>query len=76
MTDAEHALRDAAADIPRDVCERLETAEKLSDADREAIIQIARKSLARFQPKPETESKPEVQKVVKPEPKRELEKKS
>jgi F-type H+-transporting ATPase subunit alpha len=68
MTDAEHALRDAAADIPRDVCERLETAEKLSDADREAIIQITRISLARFQPKPETESKPEVQKVVKPEP--------
>ena len=69
MTDAEHALRDAAADIPRDVCERLETAEKLSDPDREAIIQIARISLACFQPKAETESKPEVQKVVKPGPK-------
>ena len=62
MTDAEHALRDAAADIPEEVRERLDTAEKLSDADREAIIQIARKSLARFQPKPE--SKPE----TKPEP--------
>ena len=90
MTEAEHALREAAADIPRAVCERLETAEKLSGADRETIIQIARKSLARFQPKPETNSKPEVQTKVKPkaeakpeakpeatvEPKPELEKKS
>ena len=66
MTEAEHALREAAADIPRAVCERLETAEKLSGADRETIIQIARKSLARFQPKPETNSKPEVQTKVKP----------
>ncbi len=78
MTDAEHALREAAADIPAEVCERLDTAEKLSDEDRETIIEIARKSLARFQPKPESkpeakaepkpepESKPEVQKEVKP----------
>jgi F-type H+-transporting ATPase subunit alpha len=74
MTDAEHALRDAAADIPAEVRERLDTADKLSDADREAIIQIARKSLARFQPKPESkpeakpepESKPGVKTEVKP----------
>jgi len=57
MTGAERSLREAAADIPREVCERLDTVEKLSDADREAIIQIARKSLARFQPKPEPEKK-------------------
>ena len=59
MTDAEHALREAAADIPAEVRERLDTADKLSDEDRETIIEIARKSLARFQPKPEPESKPE-----------------
>ncbi len=53
MTDAEHALREAAADIPAEVLERLDTAEKLSDEDRETIIQIARASLDRFQPKPE-----------------------
>ena len=69
MTDAEHALRNAAADIPAEVRERLDTADKLSDEDRETIIQVARKSLARFQPKPEPESKPEVQTDVKPKPK-------
>ena len=53
MTDAEHALREAAADIPAEVRERLDTAEKLSDEDRETIVEIARKALARFQPKPE-----------------------
>jgi hypothetical protein len=31
------------------VRERLDTAEKLSDEDRETIIEIARQSLARFQ---------------------------
>jgi F-type H+-transporting ATPase subunit alpha len=55
ITDAEQALRDAAADIPAEVRERLDTAETLSDEDRETIIQIAGKSLARFQPKPEPE---------------------
>ncbi len=68
MTDAEQALREAAADIPAEVSERLDTAEKLSDDDRETIIQLARKSLARFQPKPEPESKQEVQPEVKPKP--------
>jgi len=58
MPDAEDALRAAAADIPAEVCERLDTAEKLSDEDRETIIHIARQSLARFQPKPEPEEKP------------------
>jgi len=43
MTDAEHALLKAAADIPAEVRERLDTADKLSDEDRKAIIQIARK---------------------------------
>jgi F-type H+-transporting ATPase subunit alpha len=57
MTDAEHALREAAADIPAAVRERLDTADALSDEDRETIIQIARQSLARFQPKPELKEK-------------------
>jgi F-type H+-transporting ATPase subunit alpha len=69
MTEAEHALREVTADIPADVRERLDTAEKLSDSDRETIVQIARKSLARFQPKPET--KPDLQTKVKPKPKAE-----
>ena len=59
MRDAEHALREAAADIPAKVRERLDTAEKLSDEDRETIIQIARKSLAPFQAKSESEPEDE-----------------
>jgi F-type H+-transporting ATPase subunit alpha len=76
MTDAQHALGEAAADIPAEVRERLDTAEKLSDEDRETIVQIARKSLAGFEPKPEPESKAEVQTDVKPKPKPEPEEKS
>jgi F-type H+-transporting ATPase subunit alpha len=69
MTDAEHALREAAADIPTEVSERLDTAEKLSDEDRKTIIEIARKSLARFQPKPDAKAEPKPE--AKAEPKTE-----
>jgi len=71
MTDAEHALRKAAADIPAEVRERLDSAIKLSNVDREMIIQIARKALDRFQPK--LESKPEAKVELKPEPESEEE---
>ncbi len=57
MTDAEHTLREAAADIPAEVRRRLDTADKLTDEDRQTIIQIAGKSIARFQPDPEPEEK-------------------
>jgi F-type H+-transporting ATPase subunit alpha len=76
MTDAEQAVREAAAKIPEDMGERLDTPDTLSDEDRETIIEIARKSLARFQPKPEPQSKPEDQTEVKPNPKPEPEEKS
>ena len=73
MTDAEHAVREAAANIPAEVCARLDTADKLSDEDRKTIVEIARQALARFQPKPEagasragTRAKPEVQTEAKP----------
>jgi F-type H+-transporting ATPase subunit alpha len=68
MTDAEHALRKAAADIPAEVRQRLDTADKLSDEDRKTIVEIARKSLAGFQPKPDTKSEPEQQTVEKSKP--------
>ena len=68
ITNAEQALRDAAAYIPAEVRERLDTAEKLSDEDREAIIQIARKSLARFQPKSEEKVEPEHKTEMEPKP--------
>ena len=57
MTEAEHAVHEAALDIPAEEQARLETTEKMSDEDRESIIQIARKVLDRFQSKPEPEEK-------------------
>jgi F-type H+/Na+-transporting ATPase subunit alpha len=68
MTEAEHTLHDAAAYIPADVSGRLENDEKFSDEDRETIIQIARKSLARFQDSAEPWTRPEDQTDVKPKP--------
>lgn len=50
MTDAEHAVNEAAAHVPAEVCERLDIAEKLSEEDRNIIIEIVRLALARFQP--------------------------
>ena len=78
MTEAERALREAAADIPAEVCDRLDIADKLSDEDRETIIDIARKALAPFQPKLEqkqetkedtkSEAKPELKSKIEAEP--------
>jgi F-type H+/Na+-transporting ATPase subunit alpha len=52
MTAAGHAVREAAAKIPAEVTARFETAAKLNDEDKKAIIEIARQALAPFQPKP------------------------
>ncbi|MEO8615604.1 MAG: alternate F1F0 ATPase, F1 subunit alpha [Luteolibacter sp.] len=57
MIKAEQAVQDAAAKIPEEVRARFDTADKLSDEDREAIIGIARQALAPFQPKPNPDSK-------------------
>jgi F-type H+-transporting ATPase subunit alpha len=53
MTDAEHAVQEAAAKIPTEVCARFETAKKLSDADRKVIIELAHQALAPYEPQPE-----------------------
>jgi hypothetical protein len=45
MTDAEHAVHEAAANIPADVCARFENAAPLNDAERKTIIDIAEKSV-------------------------------
>ena len=50
MTEAEHALREAAAKIPVDVCARFDSADKLSDEDRRVVVDVARQALACFQP--------------------------
>ena len=53
MIDAEQAVREAAEKIPMEVSQRLGTADKLSDEDRETIVEIARQTLEKFQPKKE-----------------------
>jgi F-type H+-transporting ATPase subunit alpha len=73
MTDAEHAVRDAAAKIPAEVCARLETVDKLSDEDRKTIIEIARQAIVRFQPKPEPKPAPKPESKTKPKVKTEPE---
>jgi F-type H+/Na+-transporting ATPase subunit alpha len=50
MKDAERAVQIAAASIPAEVCARFETAAKLSEEDRQVIIEIARQALVSFQP--------------------------
>ncbi len=74
MTDAEHAVEVAASSIPAEITARFVSADKLSDDDRNAIIEIARKALISFLPKPdptppakpETEPKPESRPEVNP----------
>jgi F-type H+-transporting ATPase subunit alpha len=51
-TDAEQMLRKAAASISAAVVERLSAADKLSDADRKTILDIAARALATFQSRP------------------------
>jgi F-type H+-transporting ATPase subunit alpha len=59
MTAAEQAVRKAAAQIPAKIRERLETADKLSDEDRETILEIARQALEAFVPEASPISEPE-----------------
>jgi len=56
IPNAESAVQKAAATIPAEVCARFESADKLNDEDRNAIIEIARLQLAPFQSKPEPEA--------------------
>ena len=51
MSDAEHAVQEAAATIPTEVSARFDTAAHLSDEDRKTIVETARKALAGFKPK-------------------------
>jgi F-type H+-transporting ATPase subunit alpha len=69
MTEAEHAVLEAAATIPPEVCARFETADKLSDEDRKVIIELARRAIAPFQPKPEPKREAKTEKNAIPGPK-------
>src|SRR5271165_2706740 len=52
MTDARRAVCEAASNIPAEISARFETAAKLNDEDKKAVIEIARQALAPFQPRP------------------------
>ena len=56
MPDAERAVQAAAEALPEELRARFETADKLSDEDREAVVESARQALARFQPKAEAKA--------------------
>ena len=73
MTEAEHAVREAAAGIPAEVRARFETAADLSDEDRKAIIDD-RPPSARAFPAQAEHAKPEPNRAQpEPRPKAELE---
>ena len=61
MTDAGHAVQEASATIPAEVRARFDTAAKLNDEDKKAIVEIARRALARFQPKPKAKAEPQAE---------------
>ena len=77
MPEAEHAVQKAAENIPAEVCARFESADRLSDEDRNTIIEIARQALAPLKPKPDakadqkpgpaSEAKPKSESTPKPE---------
>ncbi|AKB81153.1 Sodium-transporting ATPase subunit A [Methanosarcina barkeri 3] len=75
MGEAESSLRKAVPDIPEDVRNRFKGDKELSDKDRETILDIARKALEPYQPKPESESKPEAKTKEKTEPETQTEEK-
>ncbi len=53
MAEAQRTLVDAAGAVPDDVAQRLQSADKLGDQDRAAIVELARKALVSFVPKPD-----------------------
>jgi F-type H+-transporting ATPase subunit alpha len=72
MTEAEQVLYKATDDIPAEMLGRLDTDDKLSDGDRDAIIEIARKALEEFLPAPKQNQ--ELKKDYQSEDKKEVDK--
>ncbi|MDD5389112.1 MAG: alternate F1F0 ATPase, F1 subunit alpha [Gallionellaceae bacterium] len=64
MTEAEQAVREAAATIPEALAARFESADTLSDEDRASIVEIARAALADFLPEAKTEPDAELKKAA------------
>ena len=77
MINAENAVIEAALNIPAEVSARFETADQLSDEDRDTIIELTRQALAPFQPKPEAKPDgPDSKTEKQPEPKAKAKNKS
>ncbi len=57
MTAAERSVQEAAANMPADLCGRLDRVEHLNDDDRRAIVEVAREALSAFQSKPQAAEK-------------------
>jgi F-type H+-transporting ATPase subunit alpha len=57
MKDAEAALQKAARDIPADVAGRFASADRLSDADKKVVLDLATRTLAPFLPGPPPQEK-------------------
>ena len=57
MVEAQQAIQKSAERIPADLVERLTSADKLSDADRKAILESAKEALVAFIPKPAPKEK-------------------
>ena len=73
MTDAEQAVRKSAAEIPAQVRERLDGTDKLSDKDRETIIEISRQAIEAFRPDSDAKSEQEQETEKQPGPEAKVE---
>ncbi len=60
MPGAEQAVHEASANIPAEVRARFDTDAPLKDEDRATIIELGRKAIARFLPKPGAKAEPAV----------------
>lgn len=58
MTDAEQAVYGAAANLPAELSALFDTDAPLKDSDRTTIIELARKAIARFLPRPAAKTDP------------------
>lgn len=68
VTEAQLAVGAAASTLPSDLRDRLETAAKLDDADRQALLTLAAQALAPFLPPPEAGPEPGAPPDAEPKP--------
>ena len=72
ITEAEHAVQEAAANIPAELAARFNSASALSDEDRATIVRAASDALIRFLSSSESNLKREIDSQSKPTPEKKL----